>query len=140
MSEQRRSRDITATILDYGMRHLTQTTLRIRAKGDSMKPQRILAIATGAIGLAFTIPASAVQFGDPDNNADLPPCRVDGRALHHAARRHAAAWPGQRVVPERPQASDGSGRLAGIWKQLFGHRNGASASRLARAPNHPGDA
>ncbi len=68
MSEQRLSRHITATILDYGMRHLTQTTLRIRAKGDSMKPQRILAIAAGAIGLAVAIPASAVQFGEPDNN------------------------------------------------------------------------
>lgn len=33
-----------------------------------MKPQRFLAIAAGAIGLAVAIPASAVQFGEPDND------------------------------------------------------------------------
>jgi hypothetical protein len=68
MSDQRLSKDIIETISDDGMRHLTQTTLRIRAKRESMNSQRILAIAAGAIGLAVAIPASAVQFGEPDNN------------------------------------------------------------------------
>ena len=33
-----------------------------------MKPQRFLAVAAGAIGVAVAIPASAVQFGEPDDD------------------------------------------------------------------------